>query len=1253
MVTGAFAGRATTFSFGNRSSQINISDGATLNVVPDGVTIGGTIGQESGGSITGQAIDFNNGVFESDGLSVFLKSTYSPTDGLLLTGNKFAKFEPGTFVPNVTVSSTGNKIEGQPVFTGTISLYNSSAALSLAIQNALSKSISLNGGTLTLEDDLSLADNVKILGTGTVNLNNRQLTLGGYYSSAWSQNLTFEQATSIYLTGNVSLGATWTFSGVNRINGNGATLDLSSGGCIALAAGATLYLEDIVIKGFGNSNSYDAFAFGDTNATIYLSNVDLSFSSDAIFSSGKIVVNGYTTFILRGYNITFAGTSKLTVNGVTLWLDVLDKKQHMDFGKLYAPNAVYDNYGYNTENVTANINSGNLELLNGGSILEVSSDIDAVSPLENSLFNMSASGELLLLRSFTLRPNQSINIVNDVTIDGQGATITFTDIADISLAQLIIAAGKKLTLKNITLTNIGQNTFDLGAGSSIEIGENVIFEISQDIYWDNATFTLLGDGLTVFNIRGLEKPWRLQFASNAIERTRATLAIGSNELRLENIELVDLANVSFTQATTDNPDVTEGIVALAGDATVDIGASTGMNFAVEGQGNTMALLADKIAYTGTLFFGEKPLNELHVKFALTTTLEAGRVASDGTAVTDGNPMFVLGRKAAAGETIPESEVNFYIGGSEMGKACLYFDDPSVSLDMVSTVAFKIGKNSLLKFNNLELLSNDVQLLSADVVTYGTAVSGKKFDPSFIRIAKQKKKAAQKQAAIKPAAKKKKQAKRGIDLTEIEESQALETPDVIIRAIRPPETFSQTYVNTQLKLDSTTALTGNLRFERVTVENFMTYLTGSDGKPNYVPFNILAAGYTKFIQGDSNIKFNPSGGQTLNISGKGNEIEVRKTVTIKDQLLFDTGAELTFNFVNDGSVEPTVIFDENSSLSLDSNCILRFSGHGRVIFYDGSTITFGGTRTEDSRTGSVTFSDKPTMILQNGAVLDWAPKATVTVTGVGTIELLSYGLIAPSSIGALIIGNSASDDIDLKVVGTSEIRLEVPTLDSATQAYISGLPLDDQPIKGKARLSFYQTGCTLTYENGGMLTIGNNGLCEINTYGQVREGFRGDLKEYSHSHHGLLYVKTGGKLTLASNVADPKTQAEKKFDWYGSQSTISGSGLVEYVYKPETETGGKYRGFTAKLSATCADLYKDTTSITMEQLATWLVQTSSTLKLSTLYVDESGNNVVRTKNGVSVTLNSGDTIVSENTDGSLVGRTSSGASFTISVNGERR
>ena len=90
--------------------------------------------------------------------------------GVMLDGKKSFDAFSGSFSGGILVSNQNNLLEGQPIFlnANAILLHDSNATLTVGIQNSLTTSIKLNGGTLFLKNNLQLANDVLITASGLI-----------------------------------------------------------------------------------------------------------------------------------------------------------------------------------------------------------------------------------------------------------------------------------------------------------------------------------------------------------------------------------------------------------------------------------------------------------------------------------------------------------------------------------------------------------------------------------------------------------------------------------------------------------------------------------------------------------------------------------------------------------------------------------------------------------------------------------------------------------------------------------------------------------------------------------------------------------------------------------------------------------------------------------------------------------------------------------------------------------------------------
>jgi len=311
---------SSRLTFSNRSSAINLKSGSKFTVGASVSGVTGSIIKNSGATVTGNTISFEHGgSFEDEGTKVALTGSLNPTTNkFVLDGSKTLRAEPGSVLKGVSISGSGNRLTGQPIFTDSIS-FEANATATFALQEALTQNIEFDAGgsnTLRLESDLRLVDDVTIVNNGTIDVNGRRFAFGGK-NLTLANTIYWENAGDISLSARVDLSGTWEFKKTSVVNGNGNIIDVSTGGIFSLDPSVTLYMTDVVLKGVGNST----FVFGDDGSTIRFSNVDIQFDENVNFNGGKIYVDGPATAILHDYVWAFSSDSKLTVDSVTFWKD--------------------------------------------------------------------------------------------------------------------------------------------------------------------------------------------------------------------------------------------------------------------------------------------------------------------------------------------------------------------------------------------------------------------------------------------------------------------------------------------------------------------------------------------------------------------------------------------------------------------------------------------------------------------------------------------------------------------------------------------------------------------------------------------------------------------------------------------------------------------------------------------------------------------------------------------------------------------
>ena len=464
---------------------------------------------------------------------------------------------------------------------------------------------------------------------------------------------------------------------------------------------------------------------------------------------------------------------------------------------------------------------------------------------------------------------------------------------------------------------------------------------------------------------------------------------------------------------------------------------------------------------------------------------------------------------------------------------------------------------------------------------------------------------------------------------------------LLRSVELPQSYDNIYSNIQLTMS--VPPTGSLLLISSQINNLFSKSNGI-----YTPFNITLRDHSVIALANQDVVLDPNN-QFINVVGIGNVIEVQKTLTINNNLFMDENAELTIRFVQSGSEVPMVLFSQNSSIDIEYKGILRFEGTGIVKLANGVNINLNGKKeVSNKKHGEIVTIQRAQLIIHDGATLDFDENAVVNISGIGKISLQDRGYIKPSAACALIIGSEedVNDDIDIEITGSSEISLDL--LESSSSRSTVSL----------ASISLWNLTSNINIQNGGVLCIGNRGLFEINCNNSTIKS--GNIQRFSFDGRGALFVKDDGVLRVAPNKIDKSTGWDRKLDWFGFASTVNRSndndqnGIIEFV-NFKNKTSGSFTGIiNPSNTALYKDYYKNNeTDITFEKLASMLVNQKSDLQVSTLYNNPNENQFIRTKDGISVQLKSGDVIDSDDKNTGKIFGHNEQKNFVILANGTRQ
>ncbi len=468
-------------------------------------------------TVSGGSIVFNGGILQSGNLSTIFTGTYdsASNDSIILTGNDSLDIQSGIISFPILVQNGGNKILGRPYFSQAITLQNSSAALSMAIQTPVNQNVNLNSGQLTLDSDLYLGEGNLIIGPGTISCDGNRLTFGSYPLTT-TQNLTFINSANIELLADISISnSSWIFSdvgGTSYINGNGHTIDIGDTGVLNIANGHTLTINNATIKGLGNSLIEGKVVFGNNASTLKCRECMLDFASDYTISSGQLYFYGANSvFLIKSFVLTIQSTAALTIDGVSLTWDKLSLS--------------------NDTNPIVTQSSANLVLINGGYIRSVNSTLAPIAIYSTST-SLSSNIEITSASNLIFS-NASPGVPKTIQLSGNGHYIHFSRSEFIQ--NLILEPNLTVIFSNIVLKDFNPEciSFPLANNSYVHFGDDVTIELGTNI---SITKPLTIVGNTLINGRGNDLT--LVHADSLVHNTA-----GKN-LTIQNTNLMGIGGVN-------------------------------------------------------------------------------------------------------------------------------------------------------------------------------------------------------------------------------------------------------------------------------------------------------------------------------------------------------------------------------------------------------------------------------------------------------------------------------------------------------------------------------------------------------------------------------------------------------------------------------------------------------------------------------------------------------------------------------------
>ncbi len=736
------------------------------------------------------------------------------------------------------------------------------------------------------------------------------------------------------------------------------------------------------------------------------------------------------------------------------------------------------------------------------------------------------SSDIVMTRNCQVDPIKQIHIVGNMTIDGQGANVIFSNP---DMPQFVIDAGVTVTLTNIQLLRLNAKTFQFGPGASIVIGKGVTFELVEDIAFAGGTIAIDGtvNDPTVFKVKSDGCENRFIITPTVVGTPQGPIIlknfnIGVNTLQFENTEFIGLESALIDKVQLPDGSLFVGSIALAGCSHVNVASDTDANFFIEGDRNGFEFLNDGLALRGFILFSDDFESELHFFFKLQSPIS-------------GNPQIIFGD-------------NLLFVSSAMARASVIFDDYWVTIVNEGQNSFVTDANAFIGGRHLELLNFPIKQTSTDLILDSVLQLHtdqiNSIDASFIRSIQPSRRVITAIGLQRDKERQELLGKMSESLNSLKNNSKASTAskrkainkkqrNQRSRAITLPS-FFDLVVNGQVQQS---ACLGNIKVENGEISQF--------GIDDSIPLNLYMLGNGKLSQKESDVTLKQN--DTIFVRGDNNVVHVTETLMVQGQFIVDENSELIFEFDQEAD-DATIIFDTslgNNMLTIPENTIVRFKGTGTVIFTDGFTIKLESNDIGPN-TALLYFSDN--------AVAQLFDSATMTISGRGRLWVDDGARINVGGDQHLIIGNSPPEGaLASTQCGGSIEKLpqdDIDILINRNAVVHVARALNEESIAGIARLTMHKAQYRLMLEQSGILKIGDGGIFEINALNGVQPtGYfidYGYLTDFTIRDNAQFLIQQGGEFLLGRNkTVSTVIPAELPIHFDMNNGRLDGVGIVSY------------------------------------------------------------------------------------------------------------
>jgi len=304
------------------------------------------------------------------------KGRQSGSSVFLLEGGDYLYLSKGLFALPFTVSGLVNQIFGSGNLAGQVELQDSNSELICYLNGVIWNKMLLNGGSLTLYDDLHLGGDFTLEGPGQVRLMRYNVILGGQ-DSVWTTTIDWHSngeypcpynfPRGIDLNSKVTLSGKWNMQDCCVIDGHSQMLDLAGTGQIEVQDGVCLTLRNLILHTKGENNIYCT----SDNSSILFDNVTWIQDSDVTFSKGSMKFENNVDFV-GPHSFTYDSCKTSTIGDSSCWKITngmtlsIGKKDQKSSEPLYFTNKTsvlkFDNCSFLVTGSGMNLTRGIVEL---------------------------------------------------------------------------------------------------------------------------------------------------------------------------------------------------------------------------------------------------------------------------------------------------------------------------------------------------------------------------------------------------------------------------------------------------------------------------------------------------------------------------------------------------------------------------------------------------------------------------------------------------------------------------------------------------------------------------------------------------------------------------------------------------------------------------------------------------------------------------------------------------------------------------